>query len=312
MEHGLSDPNDVKKIVPEVAATADRSYNPWKHFFLTPELFKDPQDNNKKGETEDDKEGESSSPSTRLRGLLKRLGIFRSDPKSASVETSPSNKVSAMDFMTPAVAGSDLAHAAYSRPEVSVDSTTSNEPEQASTNWQQPAGRENTIAMVVPTAAERYQSKVEAFPRPSASTIEMQQPLEAPAVFTAETSQPFDVTETSKFAEAHVQPEDLLKQVAAAAERNLPLERIYERRHEIKDDPGMLQGASSVGSVLAGGTGTYGFTGLPASGHTADPLQQVSSSTPDPTGVYKTAAIRGFIGAIGIITLGIIAYIFMG
>lgn len=51
------------------------------------------------------------------------------------------------------------------------------------------------------------------------------------------------------------QPEYVLKQVEAAAERDLPMEKFYERRHELKDDPsGVPQGGSSgparVGTVL--------------------------------------------------------------
>jgi hypothetical protein len=54
--------------------------------------------------------------------------------------------------------------------------------------------------------------------------------------------------------EALKQPERILQEVEAAAEKNIPLEKIYETRHEVKDQRGMPAVAAAAGAAPASAT----------------------------------------------------------
>jgi hypothetical protein len=90
-----------------------------------------------------------------------------------------------------------------------------------------------------------------------------------------------------------VQPERVLEQVLQAAEKNTPIEKSYERRHETKDEPskfdaGLSSGAVPIGSVIA------------QSYHqNLSNNQQTSSENRAKTvtrqaGMYRQAAVNGF------------------
>lgn len=47
-------------------------------------------------------------------------------------------------------------------------------------------------------------------------------------------------------------PEKILEKVLEAAENNVPIEKLYERRHEVKDEPSQTVGAAPVSAILTG------------------------------------------------------------
>lgn len=108
-----------------------------------------------------------------------------------------------------------------------------------------------------------------------------------------------------------VQPNNIAEQVAEAAEHDVPVERAFERSHEVKDDDShassVVTGAASVGSVVATSV---------AAGMAATPKVVASGGKDLPfvsdeavREFYKRAAARGFWSAICLIVLGTIAYL---
>lgn len=102
----------------------------------------------------------------------------------------------------------------------------------------------------------------------------------------------------------------IMEQVAEAAEQNVPVERVFERSHEVKDDQTVPVGASSVGAIMAAQVKNQQL-----SNNTVAHSQRTdTSSLPvayDKPGsdMYKQAVQRGFWAAIIIIILGTVAYL---
>lgn len=102
----------------------------------------------------------------------------------------------------------------------------------------------------------------------------------------------------------------IMEQVAAAAEKDTPIEIAFEKSHEVKDDQTTTPGAVSVGAIMAQKT-TH-----PQS-RTAKVMQQPPSDNlglPTLTNTeyaeaYQQAARAGFFAAVAIIILGTIAYL---
>ncbi len=67
--------------------------------------------------------------------------------------------------------------------------------------------------------------------------------------YKTETAPQFFANEQTK--PAAERADELLKEVAQAAEKNDPIEKLYERRHEVKDEPSNHLGAAPVGLILS-------------------------------------------------------------
>lgn len=110
-----------------------------------------------------------------------------------------------------------------------------------------------------------------------------------------------------------IQPERILEQIADAAEHDLPVERIFERSHEVKDDNAVPVGtAASVGAVMNAQAATNHYQALNQMQQPVDMPQgaPVRFATEEATrAAYKQAAMRGFWAAVMIIILGSIAYL---
>ncbi len=104
----------------------------------------------------------------------------------------------------------------------------------------------------------------------------------------------------------------IMQEVAEAAEHNSPVERVFERSHEVKDDKTNPAGASAVGSIIANKQ-----LQQPVSTTSHSPVSSRPSSTGDlpviyddpRKGLYAQAMRNGFWAAVLIIILGIIAYL---
>ena len=57
---------------------------------------------------------------------------------------------------------------------------------------------------------------------------------------------------TDLYAEANVRPSVVMEKVAQAAEQDVPVEIAYERRHEVRDDPGAAGAQSGGGAAMVG------------------------------------------------------------
>lgn len=109
-----------------------------------------------------------------------------------------------------------------------------------------------------------------------------------------------------------VQPEKIMEQVADAAEHDIPVERIFERSHEVKDDRTVPGAAASVGAVMNSQAVANQYQALqqvkqPVGTPGGGPLPFVSDSAARIA--YKQAVKMGFWGAVMIIILGAIAYL---
>jgi hypothetical protein len=118
------------------------------------------------------------------------------------------------------------------------------------------------------------------------------------------------VPETDKFVEVQAKPKVVMEQVAIAAEQDVPLERVYERRQEIKDDP-------SSGPQASGGAGNANHdqpvlqtSVLPPSSTQYRTNADLSTSHNVKPDQYNTATRNGVVAAV-IIIFAILAYLFM-
>jgi hypothetical protein len=123
------------------------------------------------------------------------------------------------------------------------------------------------------------------------------------------------VIDTNTFAEAHVRPNIVMEQVAAAAENDSPVERVYERRQEIRDEPSTPAGAAAGGAAGSdNGSQTSGSGQFSIS--TASISQDVSNNSAQRAGGpqnpdYQAAIVRGIGAAIALIVLALLAYLFV-
>jgi hypothetical protein len=113
--------------------------------------------------------------------------------------------------------------------------------------------------------------------------------------------------------EERVPTERILESVVDAAEHNMPVERVFERSHEVKDEPSVAGSigatAQSVGAVMAAQMARRQQTPV-AQAQTSQnqglPILVDEQTTRD---MYAQAMKSGFIGAIMLIILGLIAYL---
>lgn len=149
-------------------------------------------------------------------------------------------------------------------------------------------------------------------PRPERDTAPKQQTRSAERVQSTPESreQPRPVIERNAIKD-EVQPEKILEQVADAAEHDIPVERIFERSHEVKDDRTVSGAAASVGAVMNSQAVANQYQALQQVKQPIDtqggPLPFVSDSAARIA--YKQAVKMGFWGAVMIIILGAIAYL---
>lgn len=112
------------------------------------------------------------------------------------------------------------------------------------------------------------------------------------------------------------QPRKIFEQVAEAAENDVPVERVFERSHEVKDDIAIPVGAASVGSVAAAQVAAnqqiqqFNST-LSVPPRTPPDIYNLPSVLQPPVDPmeYRKAMQTGFWAAIVIIVLGSIAYL---
>ena len=101
----------------------------------------------------------------------------------------------------------------------------------------------------------------------------------------------------------------LLKEVAKAAESNVPVERVFERSHEVKDDKNAAVGAASIGSIVAARAAQQSIPsdGVSNAASSVGGLPIIGDSARG--SLYSQAVKNGFWAAIAIIVLGVIAYL---
>lgn len=119
--------------------------------------------------------------------------------------------------------------------------------------------------------------------------------------------------------ESHISPElpneeikseQIMREVASAAEQDVPVERVFERSHEVKDDLTGATGAASVGSVISGrpspALAPIVATAVGSSHHQPDTDNgRVNVDQAE----YQRAVKQGFWSAIVILIFGALAYL---
>lgn len=109
-----------------------------------------------------------------------------------------------------------------------------------------------------------------------------------------------------------IKPERILEQIADAAEHDIPVERVFERSHEVKDDKSMPGAATSVGTLVNSHAAANQYQALQQGKQlTANIPSGTLPFVSDPVAAaaYKQAVKLGFWAAIMIIILGSIAYL---
>src|SRR5207244_3446810 len=99
-------------------------------------------------------------------------------------------------------------------------------------------------------------------------------------------------------------PEEVLQRVETAAEQNLPIEQLYERRHEIKDDSTKQPASSTVSK--AGKEPRYAAPPIPPPYNPMPTLKQQLASARNAImeqEMYRQAVASGFWGGIAIVIL---------
>jgi hypothetical protein len=106
-------------------------------------------------------------------------------------------------------------------------------------------------------------------------------------------------------------PEKILETVTVAAEHDLPIERLYERRHEVKDDKtSVTTGAVPVATVLTGMRHTPLYSSRPAVSAASAGVKPPSVTTSPQ--LYKQAMRRGFWGAVTLLVFIAIIFFTVG
>lgn len=105
----------------------------------------------------------------------------------------------------------------------------------------------------------------------------------------------------------------IFEQVADAAENDVPVERVFERSHEVKDDKTVPVGAASVGSVVAAIHPVVSTPAivLPSSVYTKESSGQLAQRHQSDSDTYRQAMKAGFWTATMIIILGSFAYLML-
>lgn len=112
-------------------------------------------------------------------------------------------------------------------------------------------------------------------------------------------------------AEAKIRSKIVMEQIATAAENSEPVERVYERRQEVKDEPGTPAGAASggaasIGSLITKHHSTQQYAGKDTRDSSS---RQSDASSSHGAGIdYRAAAIRGVGAGLAVIVLALLAY----
>lgn len=134
-----------------------------------------------------------------------------------------------------------------------------------------------------------------------------------PAAELKPVSQELRKPEQSSSPEEVIKPLNIAEKVADAAEHDVPVERAFERSHEVKDDRSVSTGAAaSVGAVIAANAAATSIASIPqvANSKSAPSDKNLPFvSDADIAAAYKQAAKAGFWTAICVIVLGVIAYL---
>ncbi len=141
--------------------------------------------------------------------------------------------------------------------------------------------------------------------QPERPAPEAKRSIETPPVRNPETVRPAAVEQTEFNTVYERSPELRIPQEEASDQ---PVEKLYEMRHEAKDDDAALiaANAASVGAILAH---QRGATAIQAA--IATDIAKISAKSRQQTDkqLYATAAKTGVAGAVVIIVLGVIAYL---
>lgn len=113
-------------------------------------------------------------------------------------------------------------------------------------------------------------------------------------------------------AEASARSKVAMEQAAVAAELDQPVERVYERRQEVKDEPSnpagaAAGGAASIGSVPSTSNSAQQRTIQGASGSTGQRTNDGHAH--DPGIDFHAAAVRGVGAGLAVIVLALLAYL---
>lgn len=171
--------------------------------------------------------------------------------------------------------------------------------------------REGRPVESVPTAQKTAEIAPARPPERATTTIEqpkhnIEQPKPA-----SDTKEQSPLVAESRVATEEAPPQKILEQVVDAAEHDIPVERVFERSHEVKDDKSVPITAASVGAVVGAHAAAKQYQALQQSKHTASAQNGTTPFVNDPVAAaaYKQAIKMGFWTAVMIIILGSIAYL---
>lgn len=97
--------------------------------------------------------------------------------------------------------------------------------------------------------------------------------------------------------ETHTRPEAMLKTVEVAAQENVPLERLYEQRHERKDESGSLSDAGGVAAAAGSQAAPSQSSASSVAPQQAQPLARLTDLSQQIPPMYRQAAKNGAQGA---------------
>lgn len=177
-----------------------------------------------------------------------------------------------------------------------------------------PQSYEQRVAeqMVITPEHKEYPRPI--IPEPYPQRVRTEAPKFAPPVpeFMASREQNRTITESVKsppLPEASIlRPETVLKQVEAAAEQNIPIEALYERRQEIKDDAAAKVATQQRAAIINAGGGAV-MMGLPSDlrrSHSKLATLKLAGQQIAEDPLYKRAVVSGMSTALVIVAVLII------
>ena len=110
--------------------------------------------------------------------------------------------------------------------------------------------------------------------------------------------------------QSEVQPRMIFESVANAAEQDVPVERVFERSHEIKDDKtATAAAAASVGTIMASQSDIQKIIATLPVVQSKTTENMTDKTHQSIVAAYDQAIKMGFIAAVAIIILGTVAYL---
>ncbi len=165
-----------------------------------------------------------------------------------------------------------------------------------------------TVPGSLPDQSSSPELKLSPLETPGSSVAEVQKPLKSDNKLeqNVATQSGNTISEASTMGE---RPDRVLEKVAKAAEKNAPIEKLFERSHEVKDQPLQQLGAAPVGVILSRSdkNGQSVFTA--ATMKTIEARQKTTTTAPNPSqpDLYKQAVKSGFWTAVVLVVcLGVI------